>query len=211
MQINFVDLAVFGLFILSAAIGIARGFTRETFGVVAWIGAALATIFGIIWSRPYIQQWIDNPFVADVLTGLIIFIAVLFILGSISRVLSTKVKGSLLGGLDRSLGLLFGLVRAAFILVVAFFVAALVWPAEKWPENVKDARTYPYVADGAKWLHGLIPEEALKNLGLKATDKDEEEGSDSETSLEHIVKSLSQPTPSKTEEKDKEEVAEQDG
>ena len=80
--------------------------------------------------------------------------------------------------------------------MVAYFFTSLFWNPETWPEQVKEARSFPYVVEGAKWLRDLIPEEAIKNLGLKTSDKEEEEAVSKDGSLDHIVKSLSQPSPS---------------
>lgn len=102
-MINYVDLIVIGVFLISTLIGISRGFTREFFGIVAWLGAFTATLLGVVWARPFVQSLISNPFIADVVSGLFIFVTTLFLLGSLSRYISLRVKGSLLGGLDRSL------------------------------------------------------------------------------------------------------------
>lgn len=188
---NYVDLIVFGIFVLSSLIGIARGFTREFFGVIAWIGALGATLFGIVASRPLVQGFITNPFIADIVSGLFIFIITLFLLGSLSRYLSLKVKASLLGGLDRSLGLVFGLARAAALLVIAYFVTSVVWNPEKWPEELKQSRAIPHLRDWALWLKDAIPKDLLKNLGLKSEEKEEE--AEFEQSIDRVVFALSQP------------------
>lgn len=194
--INIADIAVIGLLVLSAIVGIARGFTREFFGIIAWICALAATLFGIIWARPYMQGFIKNPLIADVVSGVVIFVLVLFILGSLSRYLSIRVKGSALGGLDRSLGLLFGVARGAIVLVIAYFVTSLFWNPEKWPQEIKEARSLSYIVDGANWLRSLVPEDAIKNLGLRSLEKEEEEETATMgESVDNVVKALSQPTP----------------
>lgn len=192
-EFNYVDLIVLGIFILSTIIGVARGFTREFFGIIAWVGACFATIFGIIWARPLIHPLISNPLIADAVTGLFIFVTTLFVLGSFSKYISVRVKGSLLGGLDRSLGLLFGLARAAAIFILVYFGVSLVWNPEKWPKEVKDAKSLPYIAQGSNWLKSVIPEEVIKNLGLKSDSK-EEEAAALDKSLDQIVFALSHPS-----------------
>jgi membrane protein required for colicin V production len=191
MGINLVDFAVVGLLLISALIGIARGFTREVLGIGAWVGAFIAALYGLVLVRPLFAPYIKNPFVSDVIAGLLLFIIALFILGSLSRAISYRIKGSVLGGLDRSLGFLFGLVRGAVVLVIGFFIASLIWATDKWPTEIKDAKLYSYGVEGSNWLRNAIPEDAVKNLGLKVMPKVEE--TVKEKSTDHVVSALSQP------------------
>jgi membrane protein required for colicin V production len=195
--INLVDVGVISLLVISALIGLLRGFTRELLGIFAWIGALIAAIYGLVLLRPLLLPYIKNPFIADVVSGIIIFIIVLFILGSLSRSLSLRVKGSALGGLDRSLGLIFGIVRGGALFVIAYFIASLVSNVDKWPTEIKDAKTYPYVVESTAWFRSMIPEDAIKNLGLKIILDDEENSMKGKTP-EEVVKALSQPKASVT-------------
>lgn len=211
-SINMVDFAVLGLLLVSAFIGIARGFTREVLGIGAWAGAFLTALYGLVIVRPLLAPYIKNPFVADVVAGLILFVIALFIFGSLSRMVSRSVKGSVLGGLDRSLGFIFGIARGGMVLVMIYFIATLVSNAEKWPQEIKDAKFYPYVLDGAAWIRSVIPADAIKNLGLKTLTQEEIEAAATQKSVEHVVSALSQPkaaspapsTDTKTEETKKE-------
>ena len=189
---NYVDLIVLGVFLLSTLIGVSRGFTREFFGIIAWLEAFTATILGVVWARPYVQVAISNPLIADVVSGLFIFVTTLFLLGSLSRYISQRVKGSLLGGLDRSLGLLFGLARACAVLFIAYFAGSVVWKPVKWPREVKEARSLPYIIQGADWVKDMIPKEALKNLGSKNDSKEEKVAV--MDSMDNIVLALSRPS-----------------
>lgn len=191
-EINTYDFVVFGLLLVSAIIGLARGFTREILGIAAWVGAAVVSVYGIILVRPLLTHYIKNPFVADVVAGLILFVIALFFFGSISRSVSIKVKGSVLGGLDRSLGFLFGILRGGIVIAIVYFFTSLIWNVEKWPEEIKKAKMYPYVVDSADWIRNSIPQDAIKNLGLKAVPK--EEGT-LQNSVENMVHALSQPKP----------------
>lgn len=193
-SINMVDFAVFGLLMLSGFIGILRGFTREVLGVAAWIGALFAALYGIVWTRPLLAPYIKSAFIADVVAGIVIFVIALFFLGTLSRNVSRTVKGSVLGGLDRSLGLVFGVVRGGVIVIIAYFGATLVYPKmEKWPAEVKDAKSYPYVVEGTDWMKTLFPSDITKRLGL--VEKQEEEGLAKDKSVDAVVSELSQPKP----------------
>ena len=54
----------------------------------------------------------------------------------VSHWIGAIVRGSVLGGLDRTLGLLFGLVRGAALVVFAYILAGVVLPIDRWPPQV---------------------------------------------------------------------------
>lgn len=192
-NVNMVDFVILGLLLVSAFIGIARGFTREVLGIGSWVGALFAAIYGLVYARPFISAYIHNTFVADVVSGLVIFVIALFILGSISRHISKGVKGSVLGGLDRSLGFIFGVARGGVVVVIAYFIATLTSDPEKWPEEIKNAKSYPHVLRGAHWLRSLVPAEALKNLEQATPKKEELETEAKKQTVDTVVSALSQP------------------
>ena len=63
----------------------------------------------------------------------------LIILMIIARSLSALVRDSVIGGLDRTLGLVFGLVRGAALVVIAYIIAGMVVQVDRWPDVVLEA------------------------------------------------------------------------
>ena len=61
------------------------------------------------------------------------------------------------GSIDRTLGVVFGLVRGAALVMVAYIAAGLLVTPERWPEPVLQARALPYAYQGAAWLVGQLP------------------------------------------------------
>jgi membrane protein required for colicin V production len=54
--------------------------------------------------------------------------------------------------------MVFGLLRGAFLVVVAYILGGMVLPeSEKWPTPVREARSLPVVAQGAQWLMDKLP------------------------------------------------------
>ena len=82
--------------------------------------------------------------------------------GDLARVVRT----SLLGGLDRTLGLVFGIVRGFALLVVAYIIGGMLLPPERWPSPVLAARSLPYISRGAQWAIGELPAEFRPRLAL---------------------------------------------
>jgi membrane protein required for colicin V production len=156
------DLVIIAILALSALLAFMRGFVREVLSIGAWIGAALATIYGFPILQPFARKYIEVALFADIATGVAIFVVALIILTILSHALSRNVRDSALGAVDRSLGLLFGLVRGAVLVCLAYLVMAWAIPQEDRPVWIAEARTLPLVQQGADLLLKILPESALK-------------------------------------------------
>jgi membrane protein required for colicin V production len=155
---TWVDGVVLAVLALSAVIAFFRGFVREVLSIGAWVGAALAAIFLRQGFSDLLRGSIDPPWVAEGLAAAGIFLVVLIVLKMITAALADRVQGSMLGGVDRTFGMVFGLLRGAFLVVFAFILGSMALPTgEQWPAPVRDARVLPLVADGAQWLAERLP------------------------------------------------------
>jgi len=156
---NWVDLAVLALMLVSGLLGVLRGLVREVLGVVAWVAAAVvASPYGAF---PYVAPWMrrqfPDPSVADTVAFGSVFLVALIILWLIVRSVSNAVRGSALGGLDRTLGLVFGIGRGAALLVVAYILLGIGLAIEQWPGPLLEARSLPTIHRGAEWLALQLP------------------------------------------------------
>lgn len=175
---NFLDLIILGILALSTLLAFSRGFVKEMLSILGWIGAVVATIvlFGPV--RLQVRQFITEPLLADIATGVGIFVITLFLCGIVNHWLSGHVRHNGLGALDRSLGLVFGLVRGAVVVCAAYILMAWALPIrEERPDMVNEARTLPMVERGAAFLLTLLPEDLLRqgeqalDQGLKAVEQ----------------------------------------
>src|SRR5690242_19316056 len=112
---TWVDFAVLAVLVVSAALAFLRGFVEEVLGVGAWIGAVLAGLALQPVVVPYLTG-IDPPWLADAIPVVGVFLVVLVILKLLIGAIARRVQDSVLGSTDRALGLLFGLIRGAFLL-----------------------------------------------------------------------------------------------
>lgn len=154
---NVVDLAVLAILGISALLGLSRGLVRELLGLGSWILAGLASYRFAPALIPAAQEALGNPDLADPLAYVGVFVVVLIALSLLSNLVGRLVRFSVLGGLDRTLGLVFGLVRGAAVLVAAYIPLALMLPPERWPEPVLRARSLPLIHDGAVWAAARLP------------------------------------------------------
>ena len=161
---NWVDFVVLAVLAVSALLAFMRGLVREVLGMGAWLGAALGAAWGLPLARPYVRQLIgDTPWL-DPITFVGIFLILLLILMLIARFLGRIVRASPLGGLDRTLGLVFGLARGAALVVLAYIIGGMVVPVDHWPPAVLQSRLLPRVFEGAQWALQLVPDQFRPRL-----------------------------------------------
>ncbi len=154
---TWVDLVVLGVLAISALLAFMRGLVREVLGLGAWVGAIFAGVWALPRVRPQFQSWFGtSPWVDPIAFG-VVFVIALIVLMLISRWISALVRASPIGGLDRTLGLVFGLARGAALLVLAYIIAGMVVQVDRWPDAVLQARSLPLVYQGASWAVERLP------------------------------------------------------
>jgi len=163
LPISWLDVILLAVILVSAILAFSRGFVREVLTIAAWIGAIVVTLFGYEPALPYVKQLIANEIVAKFVAGLTLFVVSLIVFTMVSHALSRNVRTSVLGAVDRSLGLLFGAARGAFLICAAYLV--LMWAIPK-PEDrpiwILNARSTPMVESGAIYLASLLPASILE-------------------------------------------------
>jgi membrane protein required for colicin V production len=117
------DFIILAIVLLSAIVGLVRGFLREICSLVTWVLAIwLAWQFGpllvphlggVLSQEPY-GLWAGRA---------IVFVAVLVIGAIIGFLVNHFVRLSLFSGLDRMLGFLLGLVRGVVIVALVIILA----------------------------------------------------------------------------------------
>jgi membrane protein required for colicin V production len=161
---TWVDLAILGVIAVSALLAFGRGLVREILGIGAWVGAAFVALHYFEAFRPRVRAWIPDIGIADPVAIGLLFVASLIVLSLVAGAISGVIRGSMLGPVDRSLGLLFGILRGIVLVIFAYVVAGLLAPPERWPPEVLDARSLPYIDRGARWMVEKLPPQFQPNL-----------------------------------------------
>ncbi|MEM7222458.1 MAG: CvpA family protein [Pseudomonadota bacterium] len=161
LPFNPTDGAVVLILVISGLIALVRGFVHEVLGLFAWIGAGVATYYGIDYVIPIARDMVENQALADIGAGVVLFLIVLVFLSLATKIIADKIRDSSLGTLDRSVGLLFGLVRGIVVICAAWIVIVMVVPKKEMPPWLTEARTLPLIETGAARLRALIPEHLL--------------------------------------------------
>lgn len=154
---NWVDLVLLAVIAVSALLAFMRGLVREVMGVGAWIGAALFTLWGSPFVEPRVAAWLGSGDYSKPVSYLICFIIALVLLMILAGMIGSVVRGSLLSGIDRTLGVVFGAIRGAALVAAAYLIVGLLVVPDRWPDPVREAALLPYVHSGAQWLVACLP------------------------------------------------------
>jgi membrane protein required for colicin V production len=160
MELGPFDLAIILVISFSTLLSLYRGFIREALSLTTLIAAmVISRVFGGEMST-LLVNWIETPAVRYVTAYAGLFIATLVIGGLINRTLVGIVRFAGLGGLDRLLGMGFGLARGVLIIVVITAVLARLGFSESllWQESIF-INEFVALAD---WLQTFDFEEASK-------------------------------------------------
>jgi membrane protein required for colicin V production len=169
LPFTFVDIAIVVVLLVSGLLAFIRGFVQEVLAVGAWVGAIVIAVLGFPYAQPYARDLIPHDLAANVAAGAAIFVVALVILSLLTRSLSGRVKDSALNALDRSLGFVFGLLRGAVLVCLAYI--AVEWMVgSQQPSWLRDARAMPLVEWGAGQIKSLVPSQAKKAGGDAADD-----------------------------------------
>lgn len=159
------DLIVLAVILLSAIMAFSSGFVRSVLFVASWVGAVLIATAVFPHARSYGRDIIPEPMIADIATAVVIFVVVLIILSVFSDAVSKAVSGSAFRGVDRLLGLGFGLVVGGILVSLGYLVYCYVVPKAQQPKWVMEAKSYSAVNQGAEFLDRFVPPEFKKKDG----------------------------------------------
>lgn len=168
---NWVDLAVLAVILVSGMLGAIRGLVREVLGLGAWIGALIAAITLYQYVVPIAHRLIQNPDVADPVAFGVVFLMVLILLSILAGIVSGLFRRTGLGALDSTLGLLFGLLRGSVLLCAAYILAGLAIAVPGWPEPVLDSMSLPLIYQGAQWIDDHLPDDYRPHIDAPPPDR----------------------------------------
>jgi membrane protein required for colicin V production len=165
---NSLDLIVVAVVALSGLFAFIRGFVREALSIAAWAGALAVAMYFYTPVLPLVQNVIKSVLAAQLFTGIGLFLISVVFFSVIVGVVSSRVRGSGLGALDRALGLLFGVTRGIVLVSLGYLVLTHLLKTEDMPPWVVDARSRPLLAKGAEQLQQMIPRTLPGTLGAAA-------------------------------------------
>ena len=167
------DLVVAAVIIISAIISFLRGLIREALTIAGMVGGLfMAYSFGDNLA-PVFRDWFienqDEPgklfgaipmtIVADGTAYLSIFIVFVILISVASYFIGNAVKAMGLGPIDRTLGVVFGIIRAVLLLGLLYLPFHLLMEPEAKSEFFADSKTFSYIEKTASFMAGFLPSE----------------------------------------------------
>lgn len=152
------DIVVLVVVLLSGIIALRLGLVRVVLGLAGWVGATLATIYGYSYARPFAREWIGHELIADIAAGAAIFVVSMIVLTFISHAIAGSVRDSSFGMLDRSFGLLAGLVIGSVIVSGGYIFSQQVLEMTDQSSFYKGSKSLPLVKRGATILASAAPD-----------------------------------------------------
>lgn len=151
------DYGVLAVIGLSALRGAWRGLLSELFGLIGWIVAFFVASRYVGHLVPYIPaSWPGGELTQWLVAFALIVVGVVLVASVANALLARLVELSGLGGVDRSLGMMFGVVRGIVVVLLLVAVADLTELPQH--EFWRDALLRPYAERGVRELKPLLPE-----------------------------------------------------
>lgn len=173
-QLNYFDMAVIGIMLLSCLFAFFRGFVKEILSLLAWVGSGIITIYFFKDTAEALQPHFTKAVTAAITATSGLYFGSLLGFAIFNRIVLKILKsGSEIGWFDNILGLVFGALRGAFVISLGFAMIAIAVPKENYPEWLEQAKTRPYAEKGATILASIAPAylEELASLQKKAGER----------------------------------------
>ncbi len=152
------DIIVFGLLFISAGVGFVRGAAREIAAMFALVAAAALAIFGLPFSAPLARQFVSAPWLAAVAALIVVFLVTYIVLRLVGAGVARQIQQThVLGALDRTVGLLIGLVRGLVVLGALNLMFGAATPPDLQPKWILESRTWPLSQNMGQFLRSLAP------------------------------------------------------
>ena len=166
------DIAVLVLVGLGAITGLLRGFVQEILALAAWVISLFAIHNLHTPMSAFLVPHVGTESGASVLAFAILLLIPYGVVKLIANRMGEASRESVLGPIDRLLGLGFGAVKGVIIAVLAFSVLVLgydtVWGAGGRPTWITQARTYPFINASSAALVEIIAERRKEAMEAEA-------------------------------------------
>ena len=162
------DILITTILIYGLIRGIFRGLVREISSIVGVLGGFYAAYTYYPQMTALIAPWISNPAYLNILSYLIIFSAVVIIVGILAVIIKYLLNIAYLGWVDRVLGALFGLLKGGLVISVLFIVLTAFLP--KGAPFIRNSTLSPHVAVVAEVMAKVLSKDMKDNFTKKIKD-----------------------------------------
>ena len=155
---NWLDVVLGLILLLSVAGGLVKGFARVGIGLAATIAGVILALWFYGSAGAFLQPYLSSRGLAN-FAGFCIVIFAVGLAGAFAGwVLSKLMKHAGLGWLDRLLGGAAGLVRG-LVIGIALIMALMAFAVKPPPKSVSGSRLAPYVIEASRVMAAMAPRE----------------------------------------------------
>ena len=137
--------------------GSRKGFILSLLSASKWVLAYILTIYFFPEIRPYFKGLLDSEYVLDITIGTILFVLIIFLILLLNKAISKVITYSGLGSIDKIFGFFFGIAKSYILLVCLYTSLNVIYDSKKWPLNLKNSLTFPWVEKGSIYLIKVFP------------------------------------------------------
>jgi membrane protein required for colicin V production len=152
---NWVDIAIVAVVLISTIVSLIRGFVREVLSLAVWIAAFWVAIrYAEALSVQFAAQ-VSTPSVRMGLAFAVLFLTTLLIGALINYLIFQLVDRTGLSGTDRFVGMFFGAARGVALVALLVLLAGMTpVTGDPWWH---DSQLLPHFEKLALWLKGFLP------------------------------------------------------
>jgi len=151
-----IDILIAVALVLSIVVGFVRGFVKEAIS----IAALLLAIWAALYFGPAVgdisQSWLKSDELQMWFGRILVFAIILSVGGLLSWGISKLVRMSVLSGMDRLLGCLFGAVRG--IILIAIFIIGGQFAGFDNDDWWEESKLLPHLQIVADWIKVMAPQ-----------------------------------------------------
>ena len=173
-DITWIDIIIIAIFLFSTIVAFFKGFVRSVISLITWIaaiGLALTQAEQVAMLLPESMDTLslplgDRDYGSNVRVGvafILIFIGVLLLGGLVNFVFGQIMQAQNLKGMDRALGMLFGLIRASAIVVILIMLTSAFTTLQESAAWRDSLLILPFES-AAQWTVGKLPEQYRYNF-----------------------------------------------
>ena len=149
------DLIIIILIFISAFFAFIRGFSLEILSLSGWIfSIGISYLYGGLASNQ-INQFLDNFLISTVISYVFSFILLLIIFSYLTKNVSSLIKNSFAGLLDRSLGFFYGLLRGYLLICFCYFCFDYFYSGSK-PILLESSKLVPIIKISNKEIFNIM-------------------------------------------------------
>ena len=156
------DWIVLVVIAVSGGISVIRGFVKEAISLATWVLAVwVALMFAPKLALLMPESW-ESPTLRWMVSAVALFMTTLLVGGLANFLVSTMVEKTGLSGTDRSLGVVFGILRGvAIVAVVVLLVSGTSLARESW---WTESRLRPLFEPVAQWMRAHYPADIAESM-----------------------------------------------